>query len=156
MEMSTNVQPQFYGKLLTNNHIYAIIISSIYPESCHKKAEMKMKKSKELLAALFFFLVSAGLLIYGIAKIDRSGKDGNPVFAESPMLTEIAEKQPENVPEPAEKEIMTYILNTNTHKFHLPDCASVGDMKDKNKDEYTGTRDGLIALGYEPCGKCNP
>lgn len=53
-------------------------------------------------------------------------------------------------------EIREYILNTNTQKFHLPDCSSVSDIKEKNKEEYTGTRDELISQGYEPCGRCMP
>lgn len=50
----------------------------------------------------------------------------------------------------------TYILNTNTKKFHLPGCSSVNKMKDKNKKEYTGTREDVIAQGYDPCARCNP
>lgn len=50
----------------------------------------------------------------------------------------------------------TYILNTNTHKFHYPSCSSADDIKASNKQEYTGSRDDLIAQGYEPCKRCNP
>lgn len=50
----------------------------------------------------------------------------------------------------------TYILNTNTRKFHRPDCSSVKKIKDKNKAEFTGTREEAIAAGYDPCGNCNP
>jgi len=50
----------------------------------------------------------------------------------------------------------TYILNTNTHKFHDPSCSCVDDIKDSNKETYTGSRDNLIAQGYEPCGQCKP
>jgi DNA-entry nuclease len=50
----------------------------------------------------------------------------------------------------------TYILNTNTHKFHYPSCSSVSQMNEANKQEYTGSRDDLIAQGYEPCGRCHP
>lgn len=49
-----------------------------------------------------------------------------------------------------------YILNTNTKKFHYPSCSSVKQMKASNKKEYTGSRDDLIAQGYDPCKKCNP
>ncbi len=49
-----------------------------------------------------------------------------------------------------------YVLNTNTKKFHYPSCSSAKQIKDKNRDEYTGTRDELIAMGYSPCGKCHP
>lgn len=50
----------------------------------------------------------------------------------------------------------TYVLNTRSRKFHLPDCDSVEDIHEHNREEYTGTRDELIARGYEPCGGCHP
>lgn len=49
-----------------------------------------------------------------------------------------------------------YILNTNTKKFHYPTCSSVNDMKEKNKQEFFGTRDEAISNGYSPCGRCKP
>lgn len=51
---------------------------------------------------------------------------------------------------------VTYILNTNTGKFHNPDCSSVKRISAKNKQEFTGTRDEALALGYTPCGVCKP
>lgn len=51
---------------------------------------------------------------------------------------------------------ISYIVNTNTGKFHYPDCSSVFDMKESNKWAFTGTRDELIAMGYSPCGRCHP
>ena len=50
----------------------------------------------------------------------------------------------------------TYILNTNTKKFHYPSCSSVDQMSEKNRQEFTGTRDEVIAMGYDPCGRCHP
>lgn len=49
-----------------------------------------------------------------------------------------------------------YILNTNSKKFHYPDCKSVKQMAEKNKQAYSGNRDDLIAMGYDPCQNCNP
>lgn len=49
-----------------------------------------------------------------------------------------------------------YVLNTNTKKFHYPDCRSVKKMKDKNRKDYTGTRDEVIEMGFVPCKNCNP
>ncbi len=49
-----------------------------------------------------------------------------------------------------------YIVNTSTHKFHLPSCPSVGAMKEKNKQEYYGSREYLIEEGYAPCQNCKP
>lgn len=50
----------------------------------------------------------------------------------------------------------TYILNTNTKKFHLPGCSSVSSMNESNKKEYSGSRDDLISQGFDPCKRCNP
>ena len=49
-----------------------------------------------------------------------------------------------------------YVLNTNTKKFHLPTCASVKQIKDKNRKDVTSSRDVIIGEGYEPCKRCNP
>jgi hypothetical protein len=51
---------------------------------------------------------------------------------------------------------VTYVVNTNTGKFHYPNCKSVGKIKDKNRMDFTGTRAELIGEGYEPCGSCKP
>ena len=50
----------------------------------------------------------------------------------------------------------SYVLNTNTKKFHLPSCSSLNQMNESNKGEFTGTRDELIQQGYEPCKRCHP
>lgn len=57
---------------------------------------------------------------------------------------------------PQDNQNTSYILNTRSMKFHLPSCSSVDNMSDKNKAEYTGTREELINQGYTPCGNCNP
>ena len=49
-----------------------------------------------------------------------------------------------------------YILNINTHKFHYPSCSSVKQMSEKNKQAYNGNRADVIAMGYDPCGRCHP
>lgn len=51
---------------------------------------------------------------------------------------------------------VAYVLNTNTYKFHLPDCPSVKDMKEKNKVESDAGRDEIIGWGYAPCKRCRP
>lgn len=56
----------------------------------------------------------------------------------------------------AEEQETDYVLNTSSKKFHRPDCPSVDSMSGKNRQEYHGTREELIAQGYEPCGSCHP
>lgn len=54
------------------------------------------------------------------------------------------------------QETQEYIVNTNTKKFHLPNCKSAASIRTENREEYSGTRDELIKMGYEPCQVCNP
>ena len=51
-------------------------------------------------------------------------------------------------------ETVSYILNTNTKKIHLPDCPSIADIKEKNR---AGCEDpeAALAKGYEWCKRCH-
>ena len=51
---------------------------------------------------------------------------------------------------------VTYVLNTNTMRFHLPSCLSVEQMSTRNKLEFSGSRDEVVAMGYIPCSRCHP
>ncbi len=50
----------------------------------------------------------------------------------------------------------TYIVNTNTGKFHIPSCSSIDDMKEENALETTWSREEVVGQGYSPCGRCKP
>lgn len=52
--------------------------------------------------------------------------------------------------------VAQYVLNTNSKKFHLPDCSGVGNIKPSNRQDYQGTREQLLEEGYTPCGICDP
>lgn len=68
---------------------------------------------------------------------------GNQSIPEEPLAT--------TVPQTAQ-----YVLNTHTKKFHFPDCPSVDQMSEKNKEFTDASRDELIARGYTAGGRCNP
>lgn len=69
---------------------------------------------------------------------------------------EIAPETSEDAAQETNDAEVTYILNTNTGKFHYPNCDSVDDMKPNNKQEFYGTREEAVAEGYQPCGRCHP
>lgn len=50
----------------------------------------------------------------------------------------------------------SYVLNTSSKKFHLPECSGANTMNPANRQEFTGNRELLIAQGYTPCSRCNP
>lgn len=50
----------------------------------------------------------------------------------------------------------SYVLNTNSHKFHLPGCSSVDTISPKNRKDVNESREQIIREGYAPCKRCNP
>ena len=72
-------------------------------------------------------------------------------MAEAALVTEAV--QEENVEDNVE---ITYVLNTNSKKFHKTTCDSVNDMSQKNRQDVTLTREEITELGYIPCKRCNP
>lgn len=50
----------------------------------------------------------------------------------------------------------SYVLNTNSHKFHLPSCPSVDTISPKNRKDVNESREQIIREGYAPCKRCNP
>ncbi len=53
---------------------------------------------------------------------------------------------------------ITYVYNSNTEKFHYPDCPSVKDIKPKNRVDLNCSREELLNTykGAKPCKRCNP
>ena len=71
----------------------------------------------------------------------------------------LAEEAPADTQVPTESQAAgeeRYVLNTNSMKFHLPDCSGVAGMSQTNRQDYTGDRQDLIDQGYSPCGICKP
>ena len=102
-------------------------------------------------------LVECGALIY------RTDVQGTVIFAvegdvirpyasalEDPyQKDESGIKAPEELPEG-----VTYILNGNTMKYHLPGCSSVAGQMHRNWYYFYGTAEAAEDMGYQPCGNC--
>ena len=112
----------------------------------------------------FYQLSLAGLIIvmsdsananylqkYAVGKLPFIGPIAVATTRSSPVSA-----QASGTSEMPQQDQYTFILNKNTKKFHLPSCSSINDMKSKNLEEYTGTRDSVINMGYTPCQKCKP
>ncbi len=48
----------------------------------------------------------------------------------------------------------TYILNTSSKKVHKKECSDIKDIKEKNKETYSGILQVLIDNGYDTCKAC--
>lgn len=85
-----------------------------------------------------------------------SGGSGTPdVSTQTPAPIPAPTPEPDNTPSPVISNA-TYVLNTNTQKFHRPDCKHVKRISEKNRSEFTGSRNDVIAMGYESCQDCEP
>lgn len=74
---------------------------------------------------------------------------------ESPTKPEVTEPDVTDPPFGGSEDT-DYVLNVNSMKFHYPDCEWAEKISDRNRLDYTGSRDDLTQQGYTPCGSCKP
>lgn len=106
------------------------------------------------------FLLTGLLLLFGCSNTEYDAvlivKNAIPYTGE----TSAAESEtPENSVSVSESETnveTAYILNTGSKKFHLPECGSVATIKEENRQNFAGSREELISMGYTPCKRCDP
>ncbi len=175
LTICTLVVKQYIFALLLGSVTYWLILSGIFEAfSDEPDPETGRPMPKALvLAGLAFYLAIAGLFVWlNPARgqthktaediqlaVNRSGDPDAGLHQQyiSEMVTpdEEAEAKTDELQQPIDR-TREYVLNTNTKVFHLPECSYVGSISDKNKEVYTGTRDSVADMGYEPCGHCNP
>ena len=55
---------------------------------------------------------------------------------------------------PASGADVTYVVNTNSDKFHYPGCSWVSRISSQNRQDVCNSYSELIDLGYAPCQVC--
>ena len=83
--------------------------------------------------------------------IEESPATTDPMGPDTTVDVPVA---PETVAATKTPDVRLYILNTNTRKFHIPDCDAIARIKEENRSEIQATRDEVLAMGYSPCSKC--
>lgn len=138
----------------TGNHVLYRVTpvfegSNLVASGVLMEAESVEDKGEGILYCVYVYNVQPGINI-NYATGDSSASGTNKT-AETEQATQA-------VTQAASQQTSTesYILNTNTKKFHRPSCSSVKQMKESNKKSSSESRDALIAAGYDPCKKCNP
>ena len=135
-----------------------------------------MKKSKKGIIAAVIVIIAAVLGISGAFNDSEDKPDYETTTFEERIITNSDEEsiketkkkkttitttkatttESKTVKQSTAESERHYILNKNTMKFHYPSCRGVKDMKEKNKQEFTGSRQDVIDKGYTPCGICHP
>lgn len=103
-------------------------------------------QGKGVMFNVYCYNVQPGIVIDYATGDSQLSSDATPIQSQE-VTTESSLTQ---------TEAADYVLNTNTKRFHYPDCKSVTDMKEKNKQYYHGSREDLINQGYKACGNCQP
>lgn len=155
----------------TGNHVLMAVTpvfegSELVARGVHMIAESVEDGGEGVAFNVFCYNVQPGVVIdYGTGASmleedatplpDVSGAESAPDAAsEGAGAREASEKGATGSDEG--KGVAEYVLNTNSRKFHLPSCSSVGQMSPKNREDVEDTRENLIANGYDPCKRCNP
>lgn len=148
------------------NPKYAVISCAKDNEYGHPHIET-MEKLKAMGVSLFRTDDQGSIICYsdnnGIsfnAEPSDNWANGNAEINES-MSTQVVNAMMEATNAVEEEQIseeleITYVLNTNSMKFHKPSCDSVNDMKEKNRQDVSLSRDEVLELGYQGCKRCNP
>lgn len=147
----------------TGNHVMYRVApifegNSLVASGVHMEALSVEDQGEGIAFNVYCYNVQPGVVIdYATGESTLSPENSASASSEDTTAAASADPQAQAAPaSQAEPVGQTYILNTNTHKFHYPSCSSVDQMNESNKQEYTGSRDSVIAQGYEPCKRCNP
>ena len=147
----------------TNNHVLYRVTpvfdgNNLVANGVVMEAESVEDKGEGILFCVYCYNVQPGVSINyttGDSQLDGAVA-GETTPTPAPTETPAAVAPASPAPTESQPQGQTYVLNTNTRKFHNPSCSSVKKIKDGNRQDYTGSRDDVIAMGYEPCKKCNP
>lgn len=92
--------------------------------------------------------------------VSRRAKAGEEDVGAAPATTGYllcdAAPQPDAQEAPPAGSAVPYALNYSTQRFHRRGCASAKGIAAANKGFCRIDRDMLMAIGYAPCGHCEP
>lgn len=121
-----------------------------YDVYCYADGSVKVKVGDET----YRYTAADGVIDYAISSdtADTAAEsDGNETDAKLP---EESDGDGDSLVTNETGKIMV-VLNTNSKKFHHPDCGSVDRMNESNKQTvYVDDVGELYDMGYEPCGIC--
>lgn len=103
--------------------------------------------------------VSFHVFVYNVQpgiEIDYATGDSHVAGSESGQTTSWQEESQTGEDDSSNHETSSYVVNTNTGKFHHPDCDAVEKIARQNRKDMKTDRETLIAQGYTACGICKP
>lgn len=96
---------------------------------------------------VYCYNVQPGIMINYVTG-ESEAEDGSLPYGSSATIT--------NAEQMNDAQTIKYIGNKNTKKFHYPDCSSVTQMKESNKEYFRTLREYVVQQGYKACARCCP
>lgn len=146
----------------TGNHVLYRVTpvfdgSNLVAGGVHMEAESVEDKGAGVEFNVYCYNVEPGVRIdYTDGSSQADGSKAGSSGADSSGAAAAASSAGSQSAQSGTSSEQTYVLNTNTGKFHRPGCNSLNHMKASNRKTVTGSRDQLISQGCEPCKNCNP
>ena len=129
----------------TNNHVMFRVTpiydgNNLVPSGVHMEAYSVEDKGEGISFNVYSYNVQPGIEI-------NYATGENWLSGEAPEVEETTTQDPNTI---------TYILNKKSMKFHKENSGCGADVKEENREMFTGNRQELIDKGYSPCGTCKP
>lgn len=119
------------------------------------KAKSSTKKTVQTILTVLIVLVAIFFLVHkNWDKIsDTLGLENRAAVTAAADSTGTADAIVDTAAGTASGDSVTYVINTNTKKIHLPTC-SYADTTSKNMEETDKSLEELLGEGYEKCIRC--
>jgi DNA-entry nuclease len=145
----------------TNNHVMYRVTPMFEKDGLIARGVLMEAKSVEdkgqgILFNVFCYNVQPGIEIDYKTGNSKKENESNDIKATTKSVSLKSSNNEMESIDDNKKVQESYVLNTNTKKFHHTWCSSVNSMKSKNRKDYTGTREEVINKGYVPCKICYP
>lgn len=152
---------------MTGNHVLMRVTpifegSNLVARGVHMAAESVEDEGHGVSFNVFCYNVQPGVVIDYATGDNMLADDATPLpqvsgaAAEQGSTSESGKGSGGNATASESKGTTEYVLNTNSKKFHVPSCSSVGQMSAKNRKDVKDARENIIEQGYDPCKRCNP
>lgn len=90
----------------------------------------------------------------GVALDYATGDSSSSDYIQNTMNKQTNQSSTNTVKNTDVNQQMTFVANTSTKKFHLPECKNAGRISARNRQEITSTISQMEANGYEPAKCC--
>lgn len=135
-----------------------VYIDILPSNATHKEVTYESNNTSVLSVSKNGYVTAVGI---GTAKIIVRSKNGINKTVEievkqRPVIVSSIKQIEQPSSNTTSSDTSSYMLNTNTKKFHRTSCGDIDKMKESNKKLYSGTREEVINMGYSPCGHCKP